>query len=121
MGTSSHVAVAQLAGAREPSVLGLGVHRGWIEERPGHGAEILTAGPGGGGSLGGGAVRSRLLLELLAACGSGDQRPLSSAQNPQGGAAMIQNVGNHLRRVRNGGLGWTGNQMWGFLYVGPRK
>lgn len=53
MGIRPHVAVAQLAGARVPSVLGLeGVHRGRIEERPGHGAEIFTAGSGGRGAWG---------------------------------------------------------------------
>lgn len=52
MGTRPHVAVAQLAGARELSVLGLvgWGHRGRFEERPGHGAEILTAGSGGRGA-----------------------------------------------------------------------
>lgn len=55
MGTRPHVAVAQLAGASEPSEPSVlewwwGRHRGRTEERPGHGAEILTAGSGGQGA-----------------------------------------------------------------------
>lgn len=90
MGIRPHVAVAQLAGARVPSVLGLeGGTEGGLRRGQDTGRRYLQLAPEGG-ELGGGARRSRLLLELLDAWDSGDQRPFRSLQTPLHSVATQQ-------------------------------